>query len=278
MSNVTMAGLRLKGAAHSPWVDRLARAGLAAKGALYVIVGVLAAQIALGTSGQSASQQGAIRSLAGQPFGTVLLVVLAIGLAGYTLWRLAQAVIGPDEEGAKAVVLRVSFLVRALIYGALCVFTVRILGSGGSSSGGGQTQDTLTARLLGLPFGVPLVVAVGLVIIGIGLYQGYTGLSHDFTEDYDTSRMSANQRRWATRVGVAGHLSRMVVFGLAGLFLVRAALTFDPQQAVGLDGALREIAAAPYGTVLLLVVALGLACYGAYCFVLARWGRTRDID
>lgn len=215
MGHAQSAGLRLKGAANSPWIDRLARAGLVAKGVLYAVIAVLAVQVALGgDSGESADQQGAIQAVAEQPFGTALLVLLAVGLAGYALWRLAQAVIGPDEDGAKGIALRVSFVIRAVVYGALCATTVRLLS--GSGGGGGSSEDGMTARLLELPFGVALVVAVGVIIIGVGLFQGYTGVSHDFTEDYDVARMSATQRTWAKRVGVAGHLSRMVVFGLAG--------------------------------------------------------------
>jgi hypothetical protein len=273
-----VAGSRVKGAANSRWVDRLARIGLVAKGVLYLTVAALAAGVGFGGGGQSADQQGALRAIAGRPFGFALLVALAVGLAAYAAWRLAQAVVGPDEDGTKGVVLRISFVVRAFVYGALCATTVRLVAGGGASGGGDATEQSATARLLDLPFGVALVVAVGVIVIGVGLYQGYTGLSHSFSEDFSSGDMKPGTRRWAERIGVAGHLSRMVVLGLVGLFLVRAGLTHDPQQAVGLDGALQEVASAPLGTGLLMLVALGLACYGVYCFVLARWGRTREID
>lgn len=275
------AGRAADRAAGSETVVRLGRAGLVAKGVLYLTIAVLALQVAIGggAQGETVGQQGALRNLAGQPFGTVLLALLALGLAGYALWRLSQAWLDSSgESGAKALAVRAGFFARGVFYGALCVLTVRLLlGSGQAQQGGGGEQEA-TARLLGLPFGQALVVLAGLVVIGIGLYQGYEGLTKRFKENLQTARMSAGENRWATRLGVLGLCARGVVFTLIGVFLVRAALTFDPQQAVGLDGALAALATTAAGPWLLGVVAAGLLAYGVYCFALARYGRIRQMQ
>jgi hypothetical protein len=264
-------------AANSEWFERLGRLGLAAKGLLYATIAVLALQVALpgGEGGQTTGQQGAIATLARQPFGTAVLVVLAAGLVAYALWRLVQAAVGTGkDEGAKEVAKRVGYLLVAVVYLGLAVLTVRTLAGSGGGGGGGEQE--LTARVLGLPFGVALVVLAGLVIAGVGVYQGYRGITQKFREDLRIGRMSPSERTAITRLGTAGLLARGVVFVMIGAFLIRAALSYDPSQATGLDGALAALAgSAPW---LLGVVALGLAAYAVYCFALVRYGRIRQAD
>lgn len=263
-------------AARSPLVERLGRAGLVAKGVIYTIVAILALQVALGRGGQTTGQQGALAALAAQPFGRTLLALMALGLAAYALWRLAQFVLDPQGgDDAKAKALRVSYLLRALFYAALCVTAVRLLiGSGG---GGDGTQQAASG-LLGLPGGRFAVALIGLVIAAVGLYQGRKGLTREFVEDLRTDAMSAAERRWVTRLGVLGYLARAAVFALIGFFFVQAALRRDPGEAGGLDAALAELAAAPAGPWLLALVAAGLLAYGVFCFALARYGRIRGMD
>lgn len=267
-------------AANSEWVERLGRAGLVAKGVLYATIAILALQVAFpgGSGGETTGQEGAIQSLAGQPFGKVILAVLAVGLAGYAIWRLTQALVGSaKEDGAKEAVLRASWVIRGLIYASFAVLTVRILiGSGGGGGQGGEQE--LTARLLGLPLGVALVVLVGLIVIATGLYQGYKGVTRKFREDFDTGRMSRAEDQAVTRLGTLGLLARAVVFVLIGVFFIRAALAFDPAQARGLDGALAQLAGSPAGPWLLGLVALGLLAYAALCFAQARYARIRQLD
>lgn len=272
------AGRAADQAASSDWVERLGRAGLAAKGVLYLTIAVLALQLAIGGGGEgdTVGQQGALRALADQPFGTVILALLAIGLAGYALWRLSQAWLDPgDEDGAKAVAQRASYVVRGVVYAGLCVLTVRLLTGGG---GGGGGEQEATARLLDLPFGQGLVVLLGLVIVGVGLHQGYRGITKDFAKELATGALPPARRQAIIRLGVVGLCARAVVFTLIGAFLIRAAVTYDPNAAVGLDGALAALAGTAAGPALLGVVAAGLLAYGAFCFAQARYGRIRQMD
>jgi len=275
------AGRTADRAAGSEWVERLGRAGLAAKGVLYLTIAVLALQLAVGGGGEgdTVGQQGALRALADQPFGTVVLALLAIGLAGYALWRLSQAWLDPgSEEGLKAVAQRLSYAVRGVFYGGLCVLAVRLLTSGGGGGEGGSGEQEATARLLGLPFGRALVVLLGLIIVGVGLYQGYRGITKDFVKDLKTAEMPPARRRGIIRLGVVGLCARAVVFTLIGVFLVRAALAYDPNAAVGLDGALAALAGTAAGPALLGVVAAGLLAYGAFCLAQARYGRIHQME
>lgn len=248
----------------------LARAGLAARGIVYVIVGILAIKLALGSGGASANQQGALRTIAAQPFGEVLLILVAIGLGGYALWRLARAALGHGPEGSDRGVDRVAAFASGVVYAGLCAIAAQILlGSGGGSGGAQKT----TAGVFGWPAGTWLVGAAGVVLIGVGLYQGYRGMSKDFLDDSKTERMSPRTRRWIAWIGSIGHLARMVVFGLVGVFLIKAAIDFDPNKAVGLDGALAKLDHASYGAFLLGLVAAGLIFFGAYSLSDARYRR-----
>lgn len=275
MATTTTAGRLLHG---RRGVEHAARAGLAGKGLLYVVVGILAAQVALGGGGDQASQTGAIQAVARQPFGAVLLAVLATGLSGYALWRLAQVVIGPvTRSSLPGPLLRLTFLVRGLGYGALAVLAWRTLLSGAGGGAGGGQQQRWTRQLLELPFGVALVVAVGATVVLVGLYQAKEGLGRGFMEAVDTASMGRSGRTWFERAGVAGHVARAVVYVLIGAFLIQAALSFSTDQ-VGLGAALSELAAAPFGTAMLLAVAVGLAFYGLFCFVMSRFARVHQVS
>ncbi len=265
-------------AADSPAVQTMGKVGLAAKGILFCVVALLALQVAMGQQQEDADQQGALKAVADQPFGTVLLGLLAAGLLAYTLWRVTQVFLPRDESSpAKAWGKRASYLARALAYGGLLVLTLSIL-TGGGGGGGGQDESTLTGKVLQLPFGAALVIAAGLAIIGVGLYQGYLAYTDKYLEELRTGEMTNEQRRWVTRIGTAGLTSRMVVFCLIGFFVIQAALQHDPDEAVGLDGALQRLAEQPYGPWLLGATALGMLAYGLYCGVQARWADPRAVS
>lgn len=248
----------------------LARAGFAARGVIYAIIGVLAIKLALGDGGKTTNQQGALKTIAHQPFGKVMLAVVAIGLGGYGLWRLVRAAIGHGPEGTDSGFDRVAALGSGIVYTGLCAVAVTILlGSGGGS---GNAQKT-TAGVFGWPGGPWIVGIVGAVLIGIGLYQGYRGLSKDFLDDSKTEEMGPAARHWIEWIGTFGHLARMVVFGLVGVFLIKAAVDFNPAKAVGLDGALAKLAHASYGPYALGIVAAGLIAFGLYSLSDARYHR-----
>ncbi len=257
-------------AGQSPWVERLGRAGLVAKAVLYAVIGLLAIQVARGGREESPDKGGALRTIAEQPFGKGLLVLLALGLAAYAAWRLAQAVFDRDAEGEgpKGLAKRGGSLAKAAWYGILCGLTVSTLvGNGGGDSNEQQT----TAGVFDRPGGRYLVYAAGIAFLAAAAFNGWRGISGKYKKKLKTGEMSDTEEAAATGVGTVGHLARMVVFGLVGFFLVKAAWEFDSKEARGLDGTLLEVSQQSYGGVLLGGVAVGLLAYAAYCLVEARY-------
>ena len=253
--------------ARSPQFEWLARAGLVARGVIYAIIGVLAIKLALGEGGETTNQRGALETIARQPFGEALLILMVVGLAGYATWRLVRAAIGHGPEAGDDAKERVAGLASGIAYALLCVTAVSILIGAGGSGGAGKA----TGGVLDWPGGQILVGIAGLVMIGVGLVQGYKGIAKKFLEQSKTEQMSERVERAFTALGVFGHLSRMVVFSLIGYFLVRAAIDYDADEAVGLDGALSKLVQASYGPILLGVVAAGLIGFAAYSVADARY-------
>ncbi len=260
--------------AHSDTVEKLARFGYAVKGVVYGLIGVLAVMAAFGVGGETSGSRGVLGTIAGGPFGQVLVGAAAIGLFGYALWRFVQAFLDPDNKGSDAadVVKRVGYFVSGVLYTGLGWAAVRLLlGHGGSS--GGDRADIWTAKLMAQPFGVWLVGIGGVVIIGVGLYQLYKAYKAAFFDKLKTGEMSATEQTWAERAGRFGLAARGVIFCIIGVFLVQAALSANPEEARGLEGTLDTLAGQPYGPYLLGVVAVGLVAYGVYCGVLTRYRR-----
>lgn len=265
-------------AGDSEWLDRAARMGFAARGLLYLTVAFLAASIALGKAGQPADKQGAVQTLADTPLGTLLLVLLVVGLAGLGLWQAAEAAWGRRSERSdgKRAAKRAASAAKAVLYLALAASAASVLlrGDGPPKAGGaGQQESSWTAKVLELPAGRVLVVLAGLALLGGGGWLVARGVRQKFEKHLDTGAMSPSLRKAATAVGLLGHVARGVVAGLAGLLLIKAALDFDPQEAKGVDGTLRTIAEQPYGKALLLLAAAGLAAFGLFSFVEARYRR-----
>jgi hypothetical protein len=249
----------------------LARAGFVARGLIYGIVGILAIKLALGAGGKTTDQSGALKTIAHQPFGEVLLILVATGLAGYSLWRLLHALLGHGPEKTDDTFDRIAAFGSGIAYAVVCGVAVQILLDGGSGGGNSENASKAAGGVLGWPAGTWLVGCAGAVVIGIALYQGYRGVTTDFLKDAKTEQMSGTTRRWYKRIAIFGHLARMVVFGLIGIFLLRAAIDFNPDKAVGLDGALAKLANASYGSALLGVVAAGLVAFAIYSLADARY-------
>jgi hypothetical protein len=265
--NASSARAAARDAADSQAVDRLARVGWAAKGALYGLIGVLAIQIPAGLGGKTTNQQGAMRTVADETGGTLLLVLLALGFAGYAAWRAVEAASGRGAEGAgKRLGAAVSGAIHVGLAGAAIALAI---GAGSGSSG----PDSVTARVMDLPLGVWLVGAVGVGIVGVGAYNAWEGVSRKFEECLRIGEMAPRERSVVRVMGIAGLVARGVVFALIGAFLVKAAVEFDPKDAIGLDGALAKVANQTYGRWLLALAALGLLCYAAFCVVQARYRR-----
>jgi hypothetical protein len=255
------------------WRERLGRVGFVAKGVLYGIIAVIAIAVALGGEQSAADQTGALASLAGSTAGKALLVAVAIGLGAMALFRLVEVVTGPtapvgDEREEK--LERVASAVRAAVYGVLCFSAVKVLAESGS---GGGSESSATSTVFDLPAGVALVLIAGVVIVGVGIYQGYRALTTSFEDELEVARMRERTYDLARVLGVAGHLARAVIFTLIGAFLVKAAVEHDADEAIGIDGALQEIAQQDYGSALLLLTAAGLLVYGFYCLIEARYRR-----
>ncbi len=264
---------RRRGRSGSGWYAWVARAGLLAKGVSFGIVGALAVKLAAGHGGQATSREGALHALARETFGEVVLILLAIGFAAYALWRLVEAIAagGDEKKWAK----RAGSLGRAAIYAALAYSAVKILAGDGGGGSQNQRAHETAATLLSWPAGTWLVGIAGAIVIGVGLWNAYRGLSRKFEDKWRTGEMGGAARTWGGRAGVVGHLARGVVFTLIGAFVIRAAVQYDPKEAIGLDGALQKLAAAAYGPYLLGLTAAGLIAYGLYCLVDARY---RDVS
>ena len=263
-------------AGESDGLENLARVGLLAYGLVHVLVAWLALQLAwFGGSSQSADQSGAMATLAKSPVGTPLLWVIAVGLIALAVWQAAEVLrwrSGWSASGktrTKALQKSGKALVKAAIYVGLAVLAIRFAtGSGQSSS---QQQQQTTAGVFGWPAGQWLVGAAGLVLIGSGVYHVYKGVTKRFLKEIDTSDASPAALRLVTRLGQVGFPGKGVALAGVGALLVYAAITFDPSKARGLDGAMRTILDLHFGQILLTLVALGIAAFGVYLFVRARY-------
>jgi Domain of Unknown Function (DUF1206) len=248
----------------------LARAGLVARGIIYILVGWIAVLVALGHGSHEADQQGALQYLAGKPYGLVSLWLLGIGFAAYALWRLSEAAFGVAGDGKRAGP-RLRSLARAVIYGGLSYLTFQVL-SGTQGSQSGQQQD-VTARVMQHPGGRWLVGIVGLVIIIVGLVLVMEGVRRKFMKYLRTSQMRPRTRRVVELLGVTGTIARGVVVALVGVGVVDAAVSYNSAASGGIDKALLGLRNQPVGPALLMLVALGLVIFGIYGLCEARWRR-----
>ncbi|MEV5002406.1 DUF1206 domain-containing protein [Nocardioides sp. LML1-1-1.1] len=254
-----------------PVLDGMARAGFVAYGVVYLLIGWLAAQLALGRPQGSASGKGAFAEIAQKPLGAVVLWLAAGGLAALAVWQVCQAVGGHrDHDGVRRLLSRAGSAGRAVVLAGLAVLAVRTAlgGSGGSGSSGG-----VTGRLLGMPGGPLLVVAAGAVVLAIAGASAYRGLSDRWRKDIDAEGRTGEVGRAVEVLARAGYLSRGLAFGVIALLLVRAGVEHDPSESGGLDQAIMRFRDEPAGPWLMVVVAVGLACFGAYHLVRAWYLR-----
>jgi hypothetical protein len=273
-STLGRAEVAVRQAARNPWVERLARFGLAARGLVYTVIGMLAVQAAFFGHGATTDTRGALREIAEQ--SRPLLAAVAVGLAGYALWRFAEAFLDPENKGRnpKGLIQRGVMLGSGIIYSGLFLAAVHAFTSGtadlGDSSEGGRQ---IAASVLDKPFGRWLVALAGVAVIIGGVTQFVRAWRKSFEKKLLTGKMSAEERRLALRTGQLGLAARGVVFVITGLFLIQAAVRYDASQVQGLRGALDALAAQPHGQLLLGLVALGLLAFGAYSFLEARYRR-----
>lgn len=252
----------------SEWIERAARVGLVAYAVVYLLIGWLAVQLAFGDREGKPSSSGAMRQLAEQPFGGVLIWVVSIGMLLLVLWKLLEAAFGhQDEEGGKRTRKRLQSAGKAVVYAAIGVSGLRVATGSGSS---GKGQETWTAKLMNLTGGQLLVGLVALAIIGYGIYQGYQAWTEKFADKLDAEGRSGTTGTAYVAFGKAGYTARGVAFAIVGGLFAYAAITHDASKSGGLDQALFEVLDTPFGPVLLCLLGVGLACYGVFTLARAR--------
>ncbi|MGG5889801.1 DUF1206 domain-containing protein [Falsiroseomonas sp. HC035] len=252
-------------------LEQLARLGYAARGAVSLIVGGLALLAAFGQGGEATGSKGALQALMAQPLGEILLVVVALGLFGFALWRACQAVLDADAEGrsAKALAVRGGRALASVTYVSLGIFALGLIFATGRGADEEQSAQDWTAWLLAQPFGRWLVAGVGLAIIGAAIGMAAKAWTASFRRHLACGPAAS----WVVPLGRAGFAARAVVFLLVGGFLLVAAWQTDPSEARGLGGALEALQQQPYGRAMFALVALGLAAFGAFNFAQARFRR-----
>ena len=256
----------------APWAEGMARFGYAAKGVVYVIIGILAFQAAFTVGTQPADSSGALREILSQPFGRVLLFIVAVGLIGYVLWRLAQGFLDAENKGSdvKGIFKRLGYVLSGLAYGGLAL-TAFQLALGMTGGGGGDSSEIWTSRLLSVPFGRWLVALVGLAAIGLAVNAVYIALSGLFKKKLNLEEMGEATRRWASLSARVGLVARGVVLGIIGWFFIQAAWQANASQAGDASDALARLE--QMGPWVLGVIAVGVMAYGLYAIVQARYRR-----
>ncbi len=247
----------------------LSRAGFVARALVYGIIGLLAFVLAIGQGGKITSQQGALRTVEHEPFGHLLLVLLAAGLGGYALWRFFRAALGHGREGTDSGVERIGALGSGIVYAAMCAIAVEIL-TGPDPSG--NTKHT-TQDIFAWPAGRWLIVLAGVVLAGVAIYQLVRGVRQKFLDDSKTEQIPRTLLPSFKVLGTVGHVARAVVLGLVSIFLLKAAYDYKADEAIGLDGALGKLYNGAYGAWLLGVVALGLIAFSCFSLLEARYRR-----
>lgn len=259
------------------WIEVLARFGYAAKGIIYALVGILAIQAAFNWGGKVTGSTGAFETIANQPFGKVLLFLVAVGLVGYVIWRFVAAIFDPEnnDDGAKNILRRLSYAVSGLVYGSLAFVAFRIVFSSGSSSGssGGDSSNQQTATLLSQPFGRWLVGLVAAGAVAYGFYCIYRGVKIKFRKKLKLAEMSSKAQTWAVRIGRFGLICKGIVSVIVGYFFAQAARSSDASEAKTTAGALQAIQQQPFGAVLMGIIAFGMLAYGIHLMVQARYRR-----
>lgn len=256
-------------AEQSEWLDRAARSGLVAYGLVHVVVGWLALQLALGDRSGPASGNGAVRELAQQPFGLVIVWLVAVGMFLLMVWRLLVAGVGHrGEDGFTRTRRRITSAGRAVLYGYLSWAALSVATGAGSSQGG---TDSTTAKVMNLPAGQLLVGAVGVAIALIGAALVRRSWTDEFAKEMDGQGRSGSSGTVYVWLGKVGCVAKGVAYGIIGALFVYAAATHEPRRSAGLDQALAEVLRQPQGPYLLGAIAVGIAAYGLFCFAQARY-------
>lgn len=248
----------------------LGRVGMVCYGVVHLVIAYLALQVAFGDSEQ-ADQKGALQQIGSTAFGQVLLWIVAVGLILFGLWQFLMAATGYEwVSGGKRTRKRIGAAARGVVVILLGITAIRIAAGSGGGGSSNQKQQEFTAELLKLPAGPALVVLAAAGVLGVAIAAAVKGAKKKFLEDLNTTELPGKTKRWIGWIGTTGYLAKGVVLAIVAILLAIAGFTADPNKAGGLDAALKTLSAQPFGTVLLVVVALGLAAFGVYCFGAAR--------
>lgn len=258
--------------AHSNFLEWLTRIGFLGYGVLHLAVAWVALQLTLGKPSSDQGQSGAFRTVAAQPFGRFILIVVVVGLLAMAVWQLLLAFVGHrNEQGWHRPFERAASFGRTVIYTALALTAWQVVQGTGKSSA--RQQQDFTANLLAKPAGPALVVIVGLAVTALGVGMAVYGYKKLFVKRLKTQEMTANVRKATINLGRFGYLAKGFAFAVVGVLVVAAGFTSDPGKSRGLDIALKTLAQQPYGIVLLILVAAGFAAFGIYCFSQSRYRR-----
>lgn len=268
-SGARSAGRAAQNAGSNPHLKTLARVGYAVNGLLHGLIGAIAISLAVGAGGESADQSGALGQVAKSPGGVFVIWTIVVGLAALGLWQVLQAFLVPGGDPKKVWAHRLKEIGKgvAYLFVAGTALTVALQGSANSS----QSTASASASVLALPGGPVLLMLAGVGVLAIGGYFVYKGVAKKFTEDLAVP--SGTVGRVTVGLGVAGYVAKGIAVGVVGILVIVAGFTVDPSQSTGLDGALRSLAALPFGVAILVIVGLGLIAYGLYCLVRARYAR-----
>jgi len=260
--------------AAAPWIEMVARIGFAAKALLYAIVGGLALQAALGAGGKTTGTKGALREVFDKPFGKVVLLIIAVGLIGYAIWRVVEGAADPEGKGsdAKGLALRGSFIVRGIAHAILAMQAIKLITSNGAAGGeDGAAAEEATSRAMSLPYGEWVVMLLGVSIACFGLYQLYRGVQSRLGKQLNFARLRAEAGEWAIVVSRFGIAARGVVFTMIGVLMIKAGQDHNASESGGIGDALGALANGANGRVILAVAAAGLVAYGAFEVIQARY-------
>lgn len=256
-------------------METLARFGYVAKGFVYGAIGILALLAAFSNGGETTGTTGALHAIARQPFGQALLALISLGLVGYVIWRLIQAIKDPEHKGtdAKGLFARLGYLMSGLAYIGVAANAALLAFGSSKSGGGGSSKQDWTATVMQQPFGRWLVALAGALAIGIGFYRIYRAYKTKFRKKLNLNELDSQHENWLVNISRFGIAARGVVFIMLGFFVLQAAKNYDPSKVKGLDGALLTLAQQPYGKALLGLMALGLIAYAVYLLLQARYRR-----
>lgn len=273
MSAITGVKNSAHNAAFSPVMEVLTRLGYGVRGVIYIVMGILAVQVALGKGGALASPQSAIAAIGKQPAGMILLWVVLIGILAYSVWGLVRAIWDPLHKGSdtKGILTRIGYLASAVGYAFLAYTTYGFINGASQSASGSPAK--LLASVMAMPMGRWAIALVGLIVVVVGLYQIMLGIKAGFEKQFQTYDLTPKEAKLATDVGRFGTAARGVVFALVGGLIFLAAYNSNPSQPVGMDAALATLLHQPYGIWLLGIIAVGLVAFGFYSLLGAIWFR-----